>query len=99
MLDKTYYVYLMANDRNTVLYIGMTNDLPRRITEHKEKRGSSFCRKYNVNKLVYFEKYSDINYTIAREKQIKKYSRDRKNKLITNFNNSWKDLFNEIWDW
>ena len=89
----------MANDRNTVLYIGMTNDLPRRITEHKEKRGSSFCRKYNVNKLVYFEKYSDINYTIAREKQIKKYSRDRKNKLITNFNNSWKDLFNEIWDW
>ena len=56
-------------------------------------------KKYNIEKLVYFEKYSDINDTIAREKQIKNYSRQRKNKLITDFNIAWRDLFNEVWDW
>lgn len=78
----------MSNSRNTTVYIDVTNNLSRRIIEHKEGKGSLFCKKYN-----------NINDAIAREKQLKNYSRNRKNELIFGFNDSWSDLFNEIWDW
>jgi len=99
MLDKSYYVYIMTNKRNSVLYIGVTNDLARRTIEHKDGKGSAFCKKYNISKLVYFEKYNDISIAIEREKQLKNYSRKRKDQLIDKNNFERKDFFNEIWDW
>lgn len=86
----------MTNKNNTVLYTGVTNDLKRRVYEHKEKLIDGFTKKYNVNKLVYFEFTSDINSAIQREKQIKAGSRQKKIDLINSINKDWKDLNNEI---
>ena len=86
---------MMANDHNTVLYTGVTNDLQRRVLEHKEGRGGEFTKKYNASKLVYFEYGDDVNAAIAREKQIKAGSRERKIELINSMNAEWKDLFDE----
>jgi len=95
MGNKQYCVYMMANDHNTVLYTGVTNDLQRRVLEHKEGSGGEFTKKYNASKLVYFEYGDDVNAAIAREKQIKAGSRERKIELINSMNAEWKDLFDE----
>jgi putative endonuclease len=95
-MDHEYFVYLMTNKNNTVIYTGVTNDLKRRVYEHKEKLIDGFTKKYNVNKLVYFESTNDINSAIHREKQIKAGSRQKKIDLINSINPEWKDLFNDI---
>ena len=95
-MDIQYFVYMMANQRNTVIYTGVTNNLKRRVYEHKESITGGFTSKYNVNKLVYYEIYSDVESAITREKQIKAGSRSRKIKLIQNMNADWKDLYDEI---
>ena len=87
---------MMANDHNTVLYTGVTNDLQRRVLEHKEGKGGGFTKKYNLTKLVYFEYGDDISSAIAREKQIKAGSRQKKIDLINSMNAQWKDLFDEF---
>ena len=92
-----YYVYMVTNKHNTVLYTGVTNDLIRRIYTHKEHIDpKSFTARYNVDKLVYFEATSDVRAAIEREKQIKSWSRARKNELVASANPEWKDLFPEI---
>ena len=91
-MDKTYYVYLLANYSNTTLYTGITSDLVRRMYEHKNKIVPGFTSKYNVNKLVYFEETSDVNAALEREKQIKGWLRAKKNQLIESNNKGWRDL-------
>ncbi|MBC7087912.1 MAG: GIY-YIG nuclease family protein [Tissierellales bacterium] len=91
-----YYVYMLTNWNNKVLYTGVTNDLERRIYEHKNKLVKGFTEKYNVNKLVYFEYTSDVNSAIAREKEIKGWTRQKKNQLVEAANPSWKDLAEEF---
>ena len=88
---KRYYVYIMAN-RSRTLYTGVTNDLERRVFEHKNKLVSGFTEKYNVNRLVFYEETSDINAAITREKQIKGWRRARKIELIESVNPEWLDL-------
>ncbi|OZH51564.1 hypothetical protein AFK68_30105 [Hydrocoleum sp. CS-953] len=95
-MQKECYIYIMTNKRNTVLYTGVTNDLIRRIYEHKSKIVEGFTKRYNVNKLVYYEMYEDISQAIAREKQIKAGSRQKKINLINSINPEWKDLYLEI---
>ncbi len=90
-MDKYYYVYILAS-KSRVLYIGVTNNLQRRVIEHKEKIIKGFTAKYNVNRLVYYEVYNDINRAINREKQLKTGSRKRKVELIERENNEWKNL-------
>jgi putative endonuclease len=85
----------MTNKNHSVLYTGVTNDLKRRVYEHKNKLTEGFTKKYNTNKLVFYEIYSDINEAITREKQIKGYSRARKIKLIEEMNNQWNDLYDQ----
>ena len=88
-----YYVYIMTNQANTVLYIGVTNDLARRVYEHKSKIDPrSFTAKYNVNKLVYYEYTTSVESAILREKQLKAGSRQKKVNLINGFNPQWFDL-------
>ena len=91
---KSYYIYILTNKNNTVLYVGVTNDIVRRIWEHKSKLIEGFTKKYNIDKLVYYEKFDDPNSAIAREKQLKAGSRKKKLDLINSFNKDWKDLFN-----
>jgi len=93
---KRFYIYIMTNKVNTVLYTGFTNDLVRRVYEHKEKIIEGFTKKYNVNKLVYYEIFNDARNAIIREKQIKAGSRKKKLDLINNMNPEWKDLYLEI---
>ncbi|NVM02391.1 MAG: GIY-YIG nuclease family protein [Candidatus Helarchaeota archaeon] len=91
-----YYVYIMTNKNNTVLYTGVANDLKRRVYEHKEKLINGFTKRYNIIKLIYYEVFEDVNYAIAREKQIKNGSRRKKIVLINSINKEWKDLYDEI---
>ncbi len=91
-----YYVYILTNKTNKVLYVGITNNLVRRIYEHKIKAVKGFTQKYNVNKLVYYDSTSDVIAAIAREKQIKGWLRQKKNDLINEFNPSWRDLYHDI---
>lgn len=91
-----YYVYIMANYNNRVVYTGVTNDLNRRVYEHKNKLFDGFTAKYNVNKLVYFDYTEDVVAGIQREKQIKGWTRQKKNDLIESVNPEWKDLAGEI---
>lgn len=95
MLNQ-YYVYIMTNKSRT-LYTGVTNDLNRRVYEHKNKLIKGFTSKYNITKLVYYEEYNDINDAIRREKQIKGWSRKKKIELIESINPEWKDL-SEEWE-
>ncbi len=92
MKEYLFYVYLLTTSRNSVLYIGVTNDLKRRIQEHKSHQISGFTAKYNVDKLVYYETYDLINDAIRREKQLKEWKRCWKNELITQRNPNWEDL-------
>jgi len=95
-MNKQYYVYIMTNKINSVLYTGVTNDLKRRVYEHKNKLVEGFTKKYSIDKLVFYENYDDINDAIAREKQIKSGSRAKKISLIEEANNAWNDLYEEI---
>lgn len=90
------YIYILTNYNQTTLYIGVTNNLVRRIFEHKEKFNKSFSQKYNLNKLVYYEVFPDINQAILREKQLKGGSRQKKIDLINSFNPDWNDLYEII---
>lgn len=98
MQNHTYCVYIMTNKSNTVLYTGVTNDLYRRVAEHKAGKGRAFTSKYRITKLVFFECGDDINAAIEREKQIKGGSREKKNDLINEINPEWRDLYDELWD-
>lgn len=90
--EKTYCVYIMTNKNNTVLYTGVTNNLERRVYEHKNRIKKGFTTKYNIDKLVYFEQTNDIQSAIGREKQIKGGSRQKKIDLINSMNPNWEDL-------
>jgi putative endonuclease len=91
-----YYVYLLASDRNGTLYIGVTNDIVRRVFEHKSKIVPGFTKRYAVDKLVWFEIYEDPTSAITREKELKKWRRDWKIKLIEEQNPQWIDLYPQI---
>ena len=93
----TYYVYLLTNDHKNVLYTGITNDLIRRVYEHKNHLDKgSFTDRYNVEFLVYYESTSDVKAAIEREKQIKGWNRKRKDKLVASMNPNWEDLYESI---
>ena len=87
-----YYVYILTNKTNHVLYIGMTNDIKRRIFEHKSEMIEGFSKRYHTHKLVYFEEYGSPTEAISREKQLKGYKRDKKTALINKMNSDWNDL-------
>ena len=93
---KNFYVYILAGKRNGTLYIGMTNNLNKRVYEHKHGLIEGFTKKYNVHKLVYFEKTDDAIGAITREKQLKKWKRNWKIELIEKDNPEWKDLYDEL---
>jgi putative endonuclease len=90
--EKRFYVYLLTNWNDRVIYVGVTNDLERRVYEHKNKLVEGFTSKYNVNKLVYAEDTGDVTAALAREKELKKWRREKKNKLVGSINPEWKDL-------
>jgi len=92
---KSYYVYIISNLKRTTFYIGITNNLERRMYEHKNKLVKGFTSKYNLKHLVYFEEFSNINETIKREKQLKNWHRDWKLNLIKSINPELKDLSEE----
>ena len=87
-----YYVYMLTNWNNSVLYTGITNNLERRLYEHKNELADGFTKKYHVHKLVYFDTTNDVNAAIAREKQIKGWTRAKKNALVSEMNSTWRDL-------
>jgi len=86
----------MTNKNNTVLYTGITSDLKKRIYEHKEKLVEGFTKRYNISKMVYYELSGDVDSAIAREKQIKGGSREKKIELINGMNRNWRDLYDDI---
>lgn len=90
---KAYFVYILASQRNGTLYIGVTNDLDRRIYEHKNNLIDGFTSKYKIHTLVYFEESNDIKAALQREKQLKKWNRKWKLALIEKSNPDWKDLY------
>lgn len=90
---KIYCVYILASDRNGTLYIGVTSDLLKRVWEHKNKKAEGFTKKYNVEKLVYYEQTSDVMSALNREKQMKKWNRAWKIRLIEKKNPKWDDLY------
>ncbi len=92
-MDRHHYIYIMTNKKNTVLYTGVTNNLRRRVYEHKEKLIKGFTKKYNITKLVYCEVFDRIGDAITREKQIKGGSRQKKIDLIKSMNKDWQDLY------
>jgi len=96
MGTRQFYVYIMTNKGNTVLYTGVTNNLRRRVYEHKKKLIEGFTRKYNIVKLVYYEAFADCTSAIQREKQIKACPRKKKEELINNINKEWHDLYERI---
>ena len=87
-----YFVYLLTGKDNKVMYLGVTNDIKRRLYEHKNKMVKGFTERYNVNRLVYYEETSDILTAIAREKEIKRWRREKKDALVVAVNPEWKDL-------
>lgn len=96
-MERGGCIYIITNKNNEVLYIGVTSDLKDRVYQHKIKHfKTSFSAKYNLNKLVYYEYYSSIEEAIAREKQLKAGSRQKKLDLINAFNPEWKDLFDDL---
>lgn len=97
MREYTFYVYILTNWNNTVMYVGMTNNIERRMFEHKNKLTDGFTKKYNLTKLVYFEQGTDVHAALEREKEIKKWRREKKNELVMSMNPEWKDLSLE-WD-
>jgi putative endonuclease len=99
-MNKGGCVYIMTNERNTTLYVGVTEDLQSRVHDHKEKNyPKSFTARYNLTKLIYHESFYSIEEAIEREKQIKSGSRAAKEKLINSMNPEWRDLFEDIMKW
>ena len=92
MKEHRYWVYIMTSNSLSVMYIGVTNDLGRRVVEHRLGKGSAFVKKYKVTKLVYAEEFDQSEEAIAREKQLKGWKRIRKNELVRAVNPDWKDL-------
>ena len=92
-MNRNYYIYMLTNSNDRVLYIGVTNNLERRLFEHKQGIIDGFSKKYNLKKLVYFEQTVDINSAIAREKEIKNWRREKKNLLVERSNKDWEDLW------
>ncbi len=95
-IGREYWVYIMTNTHNTVIYSGVTNNLARRVYEHKNGLVGIFTKKYNINKLVYYEVTDNIYSAFAREKQIKGGSRKKKIDLVNSLNPEWKDLYQKI---
>ena len=95
-MEKHYYVYILTNKHNKVLYTGVTNNLQRRVYEHREKLIEGFTKKYNVDKLVYYEETESIEIAIQREKQIKGGSRQKKLDLIVGMNPGWRNLYEDL---
>jgi putative endonuclease len=95
-MSNQYYVYVPASNKSGTLYIGITNDLKRRVGEHKEGLIEGFTKKYNIRKLVYFEIYNDINEAMLREKRLKKWNRSWKIRLIEEMNPKWNDLYTDF---
>ena len=93
LIKKKYFLYITSNTNDTVLYVGVTNDLSRRIMEHKTKRYDGFTARYNVNKLIYYEVFNYIDLAIKREKTLKGWTRDKKVQLINSKNIEWKELY------
>lgn len=91
-MNYNYYIYILVNINNKVLYVGVTNNLEKRIREHKSGTIEGFTKKYNIHKLVYYETYSDIKEAINREKQLKGWSRDKKNQIIGKNNPEWREI-------
>jgi putative endonuclease len=91
-MDKQYTVYILTNRNNKVMYVGVTSNLPRRIVRHQDKLVDGFTAKYNINKLVYYDLTSDIFSAISREKEIKKWRREKKNRLVESMNPEWREL-------
>ena len=96
LMEKQYYIYILTNKNNSILYTGVTNDLVRRVYEHKNKLCQGFTKKYNIDKLVYYESCDDPIAAISREKQIKAGSRKKKITLIESMNVDWQDLYYSI---
>jgi putative endonuclease len=95
-MTEQYFVYILTNKNNTVLYVGITSDLLGRVFQHKEQAIKGFTSRYNVDKLVYYEIYEDVYEAISREKQLKAGSRQKKIDLINSFNKQWEDLYNKL---
>ncbi len=95
-MERNYFVYIMTNQNNYVLYTGVTNDLKRRVYEHRNGVTDSFTKRYRVFKLVYYEIFTSNSMAIAREKQIKAGSRIKKQELVKAFNPQWRDLFSDV---
>ena len=98
-MDELFYTYILTNKNHTVLYIGVTNDLKRRLKQHKQKSNKGFSGKYNVEKLVYFESSRYVENAIKREKQLKKWNRAWKENLINEMNPDWNDLSWMLDEW
>ena len=98
MPPRTFYVYIMASKKNGTLYIGMTNNLVRRVYEHKTNMNEGFTQKYGVHRLVYYESTNDVTAAITREKQMKKWKREWKINLIEERNPNWDDLADGFYD-
>lgn len=96
MREQHYFVYILTNWNNRVMYVGMTNNLVRRLYEHRIRAVKGFTEKYNVSKLVYFEETADVHAAIAREKEIKKWRREKKNALVLRANPKWRDLGHDL---
>lgn len=95
MVKRYYYVYILASDSGT-LYIGVTDNLARRMWEHKKDLVKGFTQKYGCHRLIYYEQYQDVENAILREKQLKRWRRDKKEQLIGKINPGWKDLYQKI---
>ncbi len=95
-MERQYCVYILTNSRNSVLYTGVTSDLKRRVWQHREKLVPGFTQRYNVFKLVFYEVTDDVNAAIAREKQIKAGTRQKKINLVELMNPEWRDLYEDI---
>ena len=94
--QRVYFVYILTNWNNKVMYVGVTNDIRNRVYQHKNKDTDGFTKKYNINKLVYFESTENVLSAIAREKQIKGWLRQKKNRLVESVNPEWIDLSPEL---
>ena len=98
MQEKTYYIYILASQKNGTIYTGVTNNLLNRINQHKTKVIKGFTEKYNINQLVYYEVFHDINAALIREKQLKTWKREWKLNLIEGFNPNWRDLYEALYN-
>jgi putative endonuclease len=96
MNERIYFVYILASKKNGTLYIGIKNNILRRVLEHKDKILKGFTAKYNVDKLVYFERFGNVDLAIKREKMLKEWHRKWKTRLIEENNKEWKDLFYDL---